>query len=364
MKISIDLTREIFDDVKSVSFYDSKTIFFDPTTLLPSTVIFKVWGAGLMPDFDWAKYIDLDKEIYIKSILQKSFGNEITIQGFGTLTFNNVVAGKICISPYDSKEFLKDKTGKQIQYRREWTLENIDNDSYEYWLDTSIYFPYGACDLKLYAKGNVTFEFDTDDCVSGIEYITNPNRQDTFWGYLKDKTLTTNSYKYEDLSENKSQEFVDNGYSLQNKSIKTKRNNAHLPDNLNSGMENLSGYSMDDVKVHYNSKPAQLHAHAQGTDIHLGPGEEKHLPHEAWHVVEQKQGRVKPTMQMYGKVNVNDDGGLEKEADMMGGKVFPAGVSVPLVPINILKNNETDNFYTTIRRWIYNLYCSDNGKKE
>ena len=45
---------------------------------------------------------------------------------------------------------------------------------------------------------------------------------------------------------------------------------------------------MDDVNVHYNSnKPAQLqaHAYAQGTDIHLGPGQEKHLPHEAWHVV-------------------------------------------------------------------------------
>jgi len=50
--------------------------------------------------------------------------------------------------------------------------------------------------------------------------------------------------------------------------------------------------------VHYNSdKPAQLqaHAYAQGTDIHLASGQEKHLPHEAWHVVQQKQGRVKPT---------------------------------------------------------------------
>lgn len=98
-------------------------------------------------------------------------------------------------------------------------------------------------------------------------------------------------------------------------------NNTGLPDNLKSGIENLSGYTMDDVKVHYNSdKPAQLqaHAYAQGTDIHLGSRQEKHLPHEAWHVVQQKQGRVKPTIQMKGKVNVNDDAGLEKEADVMG----------------------------------------------
>ena len=107
--------------------------------------------------------------------------------------------------------------------------------------------------------------------------------------------------------------------------IQKKGNNTGLPDNLKSGIENLSGMGMDDVKVHYNSdKPASLqaHAYAQGTDIHVAPGQEKHLPHEAWHVVQQKQGRVKPTMQMKGNVNVNDDKGLEKEADVMGEKAF------------------------------------------
>ncbi len=105
--------------------------------------------------------------------------------------------------------------------------------------------------------------------------------------------------------------------------LQKKENNTGLPDNLKTGVESLSGYAMDDVKVHYNSsKPNELnaHAYAQGTDIHMAPGQEKHLPHEAWHVVQQKQGRVKPTMQMKGKVNVNDDAGLENEADVMGAK--------------------------------------------
>ena len=100
-------------------------------------------------------------------------------------------------------------------------------------------------------------------------------------------------------------------------------NHTGLPDDLKTGVENLSGYAMNDVKVHYNSdKPSQLqaHAYAQGTDIHLGPGQEKHLPHEAWHVVQQKQGRVQPTMQLKGEINVNDDAGLENEADVMGAK--------------------------------------------
>jgi hypothetical protein len=119
--------------------------------------------------------------------------------------------------------------------------------------------------------------------------------------------------------------MADNHSAQQEQPIQKKENNTGLPDNLKTGMENLSGLSLDDVKVYRNSdKPAQLqaHAYAQGSDIHLGSGQEKHLPHEAWHVVQQKQGRVKPTMQMKGKVNVNDNAGLEKEADVMGTKAI------------------------------------------
>ena len=117
-----------------------------------------------------------------------------------------------------------------------------------------------------------------------------------------------------------------NRYSQQkHHAFQLKKNNSGLPDSLKSGVENLSGLSMDDVKVHYNSdKPAQLnaHAYAQGTDIHLASGQEKHLPHEAWHVVQQKQGRVRPTMMMKAKVPINDDQGLEKEADVMGARAL------------------------------------------
>jgi hypothetical protein len=107
--------------------------------------------------------------------------------------------------------------------------------------------------------------------------------------------------------------------------VQPKHNNTGMPDNLKSGVENLSGMDMSDVKVHYNSShPAQLnaHAYAQGNDIHLGPGQEQHLAHEAWHVVQQRQGRVQATRQMKGGVPVNDDPGLEHEADVMGAKAL------------------------------------------
>jgi hypothetical protein len=99
-------------------------------------------------------------------------------------------------------------------------------------------------------------------------------------------------------------------------------NNTGLPDNLKAGVESLSGVPLDNVKVHYNSpKPAQLNAlaYAQGTDIHVAPGQQKHLPHEAWHIAQQSQGRVKPTTQVKG-VAINDNSSLEREADVMGAK--------------------------------------------
>ncbi len=107
--------------------------------------------------------------------------------------------------------------------------------------------------------------------------------------------------------------------------IQKNENKTGLPDTLKLGMESLSGVSMDDVKVHLNSKkPEALHAHAfaQGTDIHVGPGQEKYLPHEAWHVVQQKQGRVKPTVKVNGDVPVNDSQSLEQEATYMGQKAL------------------------------------------
>lgn len=107
--------------------------------------------------------------------------------------------------------------------------------------------------------------------------------------------------------------------------IPRRTNKTGMPDSLKSGIENLSGLDMSDVKVHYNSsQPAQLQAHAfaQGNQIHIASGQERHLPHEAWHVVQQKQGRVFPTKQLKGKININDDAGLEKEADVMGIKAL------------------------------------------
>ncbi len=119
------------------------------------------------------------------------------------------------------------------------------------------------------------------------------------------------------------QEIPEDKESLQAK----RKNNTGIPDNLKAGAESLSGIDMSDVRVHYNSsKPEEVGAFAytQGINIHVAPGQERHLSHEAWHVVQQAQGKVRPTFQMKG-VMVNDDEGLENEADVMGKKALMTG---------------------------------------
>ncbi|PRC91361.1 DUF4157 domain-containing protein [Solimicrobium silvestre] len=112
----------------------------------------------------------------------------------------------------------------------------------------------------------------------------------------------------------------------------TKPNNTGLPNQLKAGIESLSGMSMDHVKVNYDSdKPSQLnaHAYAQGSEIHVAPGQEQHLPHEAWHVVQQAQGRVRPTTQLKEGVPINDDASLEAEADLMGARALSNAQLMP-----------------------------------
>jgi hypothetical protein len=103
-----------------------------------------------------------------------------------------------------------------------------------------------------------------------------------------------------------------------------RENNTGMPENLKAGVENLSGIDMSNVRVHYNSsKPAEVGAlaYTQGTNIHVAPGQERHLLHEAWHAVQQAQGRVRPTIQSSG-VSINDAQTLESEADLMGARAL------------------------------------------
>lgn len=100
-----------------------------------------------------------------------------------------------------------------------------------------------------------------------------------------------------------------------------KRKRANLtgiPETTKQRFEEMSGYSFDDVRIHYSSdKPARLKAlaYTRGSQVYIAPGQERCLEHELVHVVQQKEGRVRPTLHI-GNIPVNDDAALEREADV------------------------------------------------
>ncbi|MFK7797171.1 MAG: DUF4157 domain-containing protein [Aureispira sp.] len=99
-------------------------------------------------------------------------------------------------------------------------------------------------------------------------------------------------------------------------------NKTGIPDQLKTNIENMSGYSFDEVRVHYNSKkPAEdgALAYAYGLDVYIGTGQEEHLAHELWHVVQQMEGGVK------GNRTREKDAGLESEAEEKAQKVRKGG---------------------------------------
>jgi hypothetical protein len=97
-----------------------------------------------------------------------------------------------------------------------------------------------------------------------------------------------------------------------------------LPEQLRWVLEQLSGYDLSDVRVYRDSPwPGRVEARAftLGSDVHLSSGAEDALEHEAWHVVQQKQGRVRAIRTVsldVGMVGLNGEEALEREAEAMG----------------------------------------------
>ncbi len=96
----------------------------------------------------------------------------------------------------------------------------------------------------------------------------------------------------------------------------------NLPEDIQKGAEDLSGQDLSDVRVHYNAaEPARIdaHAYAKGKDIYIAPDQEKHLPHEAWHVVQQKQRGIEEVQAK--KKKKKEPSPSESEADSVSKKL-------------------------------------------
>lgn len=114
-------------------------------------------------------------------------------------------------------------------------------------------------------------------------------------------------------------------------------NSTGIPTAMKRRFETASGFSLDDVRIHYHSeRPGRIGAlaYTQGTQVHIAPGQERHLPHELGHVVQQKQGLVRPTARL-GGMPANLDPALERSASGIGSLApstpMPRAVSAPAV---------------------------------
>ncbi|MCH5341002.1 MAG: DUF4157 domain-containing protein [Acetatifactor sp.] len=101
----------------------------------------------------------------------------------------------------------------------------------------------------------------------------------------------------------------------------SRENHTGIPTQLKERMEQSTGMSFDDVRVHYNSAlPARLDAlaYTKGNRIEIGPGQERHLPHELGHMVQQKLGAVRANATHSSGEALNIDPELEHQADEIG----------------------------------------------
>ena len=108
--------------------------------------------------------------------------------------------------------------------------------------------------------------------------------------------------------------------------LRQKAGGLPLPSDVRTKMETAFSTDFSDVRVHVGHEATALGAIAYtwGTNIHFAPGQynphtlqgQKLLGHELWHVLQQKQGRVRNPFG--GGVAVVQDHALEAEADRMG----------------------------------------------
>jgi hypothetical protein len=92
-----------------------------------------------------------------------------------------------------------------------------------------------------------------------------------------------------------------------------------IPQHLLQQIEDLGGPDMIEILPRSGAaQPARLAAlaHGQGNPIELAPGAEHQLVHEVAHVVQQRGGRVAPTV--YKPGGLGDTPDLEAEADALG----------------------------------------------
>lgn len=155
------------------------------------------------------------------------------------------------------------------------------------------------------------------------------NRSIQMMGGLEEEDLLQGKFETAQMAAPEEEELLQGKFGA-TAPLQKQDNTTGMPAAVQSKMESAFNTDFSDVNIHANSAAAPkvgALAYTQGTDVHFAPGQFKPdttkgqelLGHELTHVVQQRQGIVKPTTQAAG-LPVNDDPGFERAADIMGKK--------------------------------------------
>jgi hypothetical protein len=104
-----------------------------------------------------------------------SHQSNLFIHGTARLCISSPTLIEARVSLYDSNvnnpSFLYDAAGQIVVLRRTMGKPEASTaKSYQYDIGGRLMWPHGDCDIAVHSQGAVSFEFSTDDCVSGEEF--------------------------------------------------------------------------------------------------------------------------------------------------------------------------------------------------
>ncbi|WPP42619.1 hypothetical protein SK066_06675 [Paenibacillus hunanensis] len=171
MKVTLDVTGSLFDRIDMEVAYTA----FYANFHLPHTVNMEIYGCHIIQE----EYPLFKTKPFVIAELGSAMMQEgIFIIGKTNLTITGVQSGSLSVSLYhpDKNELLRDHRKKIIHLHRNWSSTTNEHRGAEYVLGGTLEWPRGQQELILYATGQATMEFDTEDCITGSEYVMNPEK--------------------------------------------------------------------------------------------------------------------------------------------------------------------------------------------
>ena len=150
---NLDITGSRFSQIG----FGEASIDYCPSKLSGSTLHIVTRGVDLSPA--------------LREPISTISSEDYIIIGDATLVFEEVVCGRLTVALYDEKgsDFIYDQNGEITKLIKEWNW-NKEAEGYTYQFGGVLEWPRGSCSIELIAKGTVTIQFNSNDCIPVREY--------------------------------------------------------------------------------------------------------------------------------------------------------------------------------------------------